>query len=189
MKKPLLLLTALLTAFAPMTGIAQSQAALLPTQITKAAPRAKHDAYARAAADIQTQLNKQGLNAALGRNKEIVSISMPCAAIFAACSDTAMLESGAKVMNCLLPYVSQPKRLQVVVCVHSDDTGSADYQQDITNNRANLICGYLAEAAKLDDVAHLVAVGMGHSQPLGPDDSIERRSRNRRLEVFIVPVF
>lgn len=189
MKKPLLLILALLCICAPMTLAAPQTAnqQALPEIIAKPAPKAKSSAYVKAASDIKTKLADYG--ATLTRNKEVVVLSMPCSRLFAANSDTALLATGEQLLHNLLPYAKQPQRLRLVVIVHSDRTGSEEYQLQLSTNRANCICGYIADQCKLDDASNLVPIGMGHQMPLSDDDSIINRSRNRRLEIYIVPVF
>lgn len=191
MKKPLFLLLSALCAAAPLSYAAPQTATqqALPEVIARPAAKSKASAYVKAAADIQSKLANQKLPATLTRNKEVVVVALPCSRIFAANSDTLMLDDADALLHNLLPYAKQPQRLQIVVAVHSDNTGSEEYQLQLTTNRANYICGEIADKCQLGNANNLVPVGLGHSCPLADDESIGNRSRNRRVEIYIVPVF
>ena len=64
---------------------------------------------------------------------------------------------------------------------HTDDTGSADANQTLSERRAEAVRAYLVG----DGIAEgrLEAVGFGQSQPAVPNDTPEARQQNRRVEL------
>lgn len=67
---------------------------------------------------------------------------------------------------------------------HTDDVGSAEYNQKLSERRALAVHDYLVEAGL--DEAILTVEGFGKSQPLVEGTSDEARAKNRRVELGIV---
>ena len=67
---------------------------------------------------------------------------------------------------------------------HTDDVGSVEYNQALSDQRAEAVAAYLVEAGIPEGV--LATKGLGKTSPLveGTDD--EARQRNRRVELAIV---
>lgn len=67
---------------------------------------------------------------------------------------------------------------------HTDDVGSVEYNQGLSEQRAEAVRGYLVESGIQPEV--LTIQGLGKTSPLveGTDD--EARQRNRRVELAIV---
>ncbi len=67
---------------------------------------------------------------------------------------------------------------------HTDNIGSADYNPRPSEQRAQVVRDYLAEAGIDPDV--MSTMGLGKSSPLVEASDPESRQRNRRVEVAIV---
>ena len=67
---------------------------------------------------------------------------------------------------------------------HTDDGGSAEYNQRLSERRAQAVYDYLVEAGLSPDI--LSVQGHGKSRPLVPGSSEEARAKNRRVELGIV---
>lgn len=67
---------------------------------------------------------------------------------------------------------------------HTDDTGSAEYNQSLSERRAKAVGDYL-EAAGLP-AAIMEVKGFGKSNPRAPNKTAEGRQKNRRVEIGIV---
>jgi outer membrane protein OmpA-like peptidoglycan-associated protein len=74
--------------------------------------------------------------------------------------------------------------LKVEVGGHTDDRGADDYNQALSQRRADAVLGYLVEHGV--DAAGLSAVGYGEAQPVDGNDTDEGRERNRRVELKIL---
>jgi outer membrane protein OmpA-like peptidoglycan-associated protein len=66
---------------------------------------------------------------------------------------------------------------------YTDSVGSEEYNQGLSERRANSVMAYLA--ARGIDSTRLSASGMGRSDPVAGDDSGAGRQQNRRVEVII----
>src|SRR5262245_21744923 len=67
---------------------------------------------------------------------------------------------------------------------HTDDVGSAAYNQALSERRARAVYDYLMKAGLSKDI--LSAQGHGKSRPLVPGTSEAARAKNRRVELGIV---
>jgi outer membrane protein OmpA-like peptidoglycan-associated protein len=76
-------------------------------------------------------------------------------------------------------------RLFQTVAIHgyTDSRGSEEYNQGLSERRANSVKAYLA--AQGVDSTRLSASGMGQADPAAGNDSVAGRQRNRRVEVII----
>ncbi|MDF2176697.1 OmpA family protein [Aliiglaciecola sp. CAU 1673] len=90
----------------------------------------------------------------------------------------AVLDDVANVLN------KYPKTT-VVVEGHTDDVGSAESNQSLSEARANAVRGYLV--SRQVDARRITTIGMGEYQPVVPNDSDANRQTNRRVEVKIIP--
>lgn len=67
---------------------------------------------------------------------------------------------------------------------HTDDVGSAEYNQKLSERRAQAVMDYLVEAGLPRSI--LSVTGHGKSRPLVTGTSDEARAKNRRVELGIV---
>lgn len=66
---------------------------------------------------------------------------------------------------------------------HTDNVGGADYNQKLSENRANAVKKYLVDKGVKAD--RITAKGFGLSKPIATNDTPEGRSKNRRVEFLI----
>jgi hypothetical protein len=71
--------------------------------------------------------------------------------------------------------------LKIEIQGHTDNQGSADYNQDLSQRRAQTVKTYLV--ANGTDDSRLAAKGYGFSQPVASNDTKEGRAKNRRVEL------
>jgi outer membrane protein OmpA-like peptidoglycan-associated protein len=67
---------------------------------------------------------------------------------------------------------------------HTDDVGSATYNKDLSERRAQSVVRYLV--AKGVDRGRLVAAGFGEERPIAPNKTALGRAKNRRVEFTIL---
>jgi outer membrane protein OmpA-like peptidoglycan-associated protein len=99
-------------------------------------------------------------------------------------SGRADLKPGAmgnlnELVNFLVKY---PDRT-VAIHGYTDSLGSEEYNQGLSERRANSVKAYLADRGI--DSTRLSASGMGQSAPVAGNDSAAGRQQNRRVEVTI----
>jgi OOP family OmpA-OmpF porin len=66
---------------------------------------------------------------------------------------------------------------------HTDASGPADYNQALSERRANAVLDYLVAAGI--DADRLTAVGYGEAQPIDTNDTEEGRAHNRRVSAAL----
>ncbi|WP_068073299.1 OmpA family protein [Novosphingobium lentum] len=69
---------------------------------------------------------------------------------------------------------------------HTDSTGSDTYNQALSERRAQAVANYLTSHGV--NPARIRSQGFGETQPVASNATEEGRSRNRRVEIKIVPV-
>ncbi len=69
---------------------------------------------------------------------------------------------------------------------HTDSTGSDAYNQTLSQNRASTVGNYLASRGVSQ--ARIRTQGFGETMPVASNETVDGRTRNRRVEVKIVPV-
>lgn len=90
-----------------------------------------------------------------------------------------VLEDVAKVLN------KYPKTT-LMVEGHTDDVGSAESNQKLSEARANSVKNFLL--GQQVDYRRITTVGLGEYQPLIDNNSEANRQRNRRVELKILPL-
>ncbi len=73
---------------------------------------------------------------------------------------------------------------KVQIFGHTDDIGSAEYNQKLSLRRAEAVRNYLVEAGL--DPSIVTVKGFGKSNPLVEGTSAEARAKNRRVEIGII---
>lgn len=68
---------------------------------------------------------------------------------------------------------------------HTDSTGSAAYNQTLSENRAKSVSSYLIGRGV--EVNRIQAMGYGFSRPIADNSTAAGRAMNRRVEVLIIP--
>jgi outer membrane protein OmpA-like peptidoglycan-associated protein len=66
---------------------------------------------------------------------------------------------------------------------HTDSVGGDDFNQQLSERRADSVRDYLAEAGV--PASSITAHGFGKTQPVASNDSAEGRQRNRRVELVV----
>lgn len=89
------------------------------------------------------------------------------------------------VLDQLAMSISQYPGTIVRVEGHTDSTGSAAYNQALSENRAASAAGYLIQRGV--DSTRIEAVGYGFTRPIADNNTVEGRAQNRRVEILIIP--
>ena len=73
--------------------------------------------------------------------------------------------------------------LNVKVEGHTDNIGSEDYNQKLSDQRAETVRGFMVSQGVSPDI--ITAQGFGKSQPVVSNDTAGGRSKNRRVELVV----
>jgi outer membrane protein OmpA-like peptidoglycan-associated protein len=74
----------------------------------------------------------------------------------------------------------------VHIAGHTDSTGSAEFNQQLSENRANSVRAALSARGVISE--RLLTTGYGESLPIADNDTEEGRQENRRVEITLQPV-
>lgn len=147
---------------------------------------------------IQKFQNKEGKNRLLNgrynpkgectveayRNKEVLLITIPASLLFA--PNEQILKSGAgDYLGPIRRYLREPDMYRVMLVMHTDNTGSEAYRDSLTEQRVNAVFDWFEKSGS--DTSYLFSYALGDDMPLKPNDSMDNRAKNRRLEIYLVP--
>jgi len=134
-------------------------------------------------AKLREQL--QGTGVSVTRVGDQVVLNMPGNVTFA--TNSADVSAGFyPVLNSVALVVKKYSKTYVDVIGNTDSTGSADYNQRLSERRALSVSRYL-ESQGVQPV-RLATRGLGESAPIASNDSPDGRSLNRRVEIVLTPL-
>jgi outer membrane protein OmpA-like peptidoglycan-associated protein len=85
----------------------------------------------------------------------------------------------AKIAGILLVF----KTSNVIVEGHTDNQGAAEYNQKLSERRAENVMNFLIEQGVGQD--RLTAVGYGLTKPIADNSTKEGRQKNRRVDLIV----
>jgi outer membrane protein OmpA-like peptidoglycan-associated protein len=96
----------------------------------------------------------------------------------------AELKPGAVLdLDRLADFLRRYPERTAVVEGHTDSVGGEDYNQGLSQRRAEAVRAYLLRMGV--DAARITATGMGESAPVAPNESAAGRQQNRRVEIIV----
>lgn len=112
-------------------------------------------------------------------------VNLPESVTFATDSAAVRPDLQADLRSIAANLVSYPNsRIQVLG--HTDDTGSAAYNFDLSQLRAQAVRDILVGAGVPGN--RIAAVGMGEDRPIASNATVSGRAQNRRVEIIITPL-
>lgn len=158
----------------------------LDDNIATPAVPSKAKPYVRQAMDqLRRMLIKNKLAAVASRDGEVVELSIPCDELFSPMS-TELKASAFNILRPVATIAREPLKYKILVAVHTDDTGDAQYADSISAARANAIDDAIWQLVDEHETS-VIPYGIGKDEPIGPNTSRKSRAANRRAEIFIVP--
>jgi outer membrane protein OmpA-like peptidoglycan-associated protein len=88
------------------------------------------------------------------------------------------------VLNSVGAVLYKYKDTRIRVIGHTDSTGAADYNYNLSNRRASSVANFLASHGL--DQGRIISQGMGPDQPIADNNTEQGRAQNRRVELEIV---
>lgn len=99
--------------------------------------------------------------------------------------DSAKLRSGEiRKLNEVVSFAEKYKDAQLESSGHTDSIGTEEYNQKLSEGRAESVKAYLVKKGVAAD--RIVTVGYGESKPMASNETSEGRELNRRVEVCTV---
>lgn len=136
----------------------------------------------RQAAELRQSINNP--NISVTNNGSFLTVNMPQDLLFAV--DSAALRPDLRsdlsvVAQSLLRYPNS--RIEVIG--HTDNTGSAAYNYDLSQRRANSVAQVLTQNGV--PFGRITTIGRGFDQPIASNATPQGRALNRRVEIIIRP--
>ena len=136
----------------------------------------------RQAADLRRQLGDDRI--IIDNTGSQLIVTMPQDILFA--TDSATLRPDLQGdIQALGRNLQQYPNTTVAVIGHTDSTGDAAYNQDLSERRARSVAGVLIGTGVSG--ARIQAIGRGESQPVASNNTEIGRQQNRRVEIVITP--
>ena len=121
-------------------------------------------------------------NAKVERVEEGIKLTFESGILFGFDSYSLTPESQKSVME-LADILNKYPDTNLIIEGHTDNTGSASYNQGLSERRANAVTNYLKTKGVSED--RLTTQGMGLSNPVDTNETEAGRAKNRRVEIAI----
>lgn len=132
----------------------------------------------------QLRDNLQGSRIEIDRRGDDIVLNMPSGVTFG--FDSAELTSEAlSSLNEVANVLTQYQDTRVNIAGHTDSTGEANYNQQLSERRAQAVGSYLTQNGVSS--ARLNTSGYGATQPVASNDNEQGRAQNRRVEITLSP--
>ncbi|MDE6077808.1 MAG: OmpA family protein [Muribaculaceae bacterium] len=118
------------------------------------------------------------------RNKEVLLITIPAHLLFNP-NETDLKKGASEYLAPIRRYLKEPDTYRVMLVMHTDNTGSEHYREQLTADRVNSVFDWYENSGS--DTRYLFSYALSDDMPLRPNDSMDNRDKNRRLEIYLVP--
>lgn len=152
---------------------------------TPAVPAKNSNTIIRHMQRIGAVYSKHGLEVKPVRKGEVLKIVVPCNVLFEP-NDTVLSMKASQTLNAFKDLVKLPELYKILIVVHSDNTGSDEYLDNLTHARANAIDQYF-ESIYRNSNLNIIPYGVGNDEPRQDNNSISARDANRRVDFYIIP--
>lgn len=137
----------------------------------------------REAEALRQRLRATGVS--VTRSGDQIILNMPGNVTFA--TDSADISSSFyAVLDSVAIVLNDYEKTYVDVVGHTDSTGRADYNQQLSVRRAQSVADYLMSREVIPE--RLVVTGRGQTQPIASNETPEGRALNRRVEIVLTPL-
>lgn len=133
----------------------------------------------------ELERNLEGTGATVTNTGEEIRVNLPAGVTFAfdrAEIQPQFVEPLTRVSRTLAQYESS----LIDVVGHTDSVGSAAYNQDLSQRRADTVADFMSRRGVLP--ARIAAFGRGEDQPVASNETESGRALNRRVEIVITPL-
>lgn len=127
----------------------------------------------------------EGTGVSVTRIGDNITLNMPSSITFA----TNSADLNGQFYNALggvAMVLKEYNKTVIEVAGHTDSTGSDQYNQQLSERRAQSVANYLIGQGITQQ--RLLTVGAGESRPVASNDTEAGRAQNRRVEMTIVPI-
>jgi outer membrane protein OmpA-like peptidoglycan-associated protein len=100
-------------------------------------------------------------------------------------SNSALLtQNGKTSLERILLFMNENPIISLQIIAHTDNEGELSYNQILSEKRAKAVCQFLIENGI--DATRMIAIGKGEKEPKVENTNTENKSKNRRVEFFVI---
>jgi len=133
--------------------------------------------------ELRAQLQNTGVS--VTRNGDNIILNMPGNITFATGSSDINADFFS-VLNSVALVVNKYEKTYIDIVGHTDNVGSAEMNQRLSEARANSVARYLESQKVLSQ--RIVTSGVGMNNPVASNSTPEGRAQNRRVEIVLTPI-
>jgi OmpA-OmpF porin, OOP family len=130
--------------------------------------------------DIQLKKRPKNANVTVGKGEIVIKQQIQ----FAVDSAVILPTSNGLLTEIADALIKNPRIRKLEVQGHTDNTGTADHNKQLSDDRASAVVAWLTSHGVAAD--RLTAKGYGQTKPLVPNVTAANRGRNRRVQFIIV---
>jgi outer membrane protein OmpA-like peptidoglycan-associated protein len=134
-------------------------------------------------AELRAEL--QGTGVSVSRAGDNITLNMPGNVTFAT-NSSDLNAAFFDVLNSVSKVLKEYNKTVVEVAGHTDSSGSDEYNQSLSERRANSVAQYLKSQSV--DSQRMIIIGLGEAMPVADNARAEGKQANRRVEITMVPV-
>lgn len=118
------------------------------------------------------------------RDDEVILITIPSDELFLP-NDTLLAPSAPARLSPIVSLLRDPEMMKMVYAIHTDNTGSPNYNMYLSHERNNSLYDWLLDNISEDQI--VIPYEFGDTEPMVPNDTRDGRAENRRVEFYLIP--
>ena len=135
--------------------------------------------------EMKLRQQLEGTGVSVTRMGDNITLNMPGNITFAVDSADISADFYA-VLDSVALVLKEFNKTLVEVAGHTDSTGTEQYNQQLSERRADSVAAYLASRKVTGE--RLMVLGAGEAYPIASNETAAGRQLNRRVEITIVPL-
>ena len=129
---------------------------------------------------------KNGCNIETMRSGEVIIITIPTDLLFLP-NERTLIDDCDNFLSPIQRYLKTPDFYRVLLVMHTDDTGSETYTDELSLDRVDAVFDWFE--THNTNTTYLFPTASGASEPLfgTKNNTVKNRAKNRRLEIYLIP--
>lgn len=129
---------------------------------------------------------KNGCNIETMRSGEVIIITIPTDLLFLP-NERNLIGDCDNLLSPIQRYLKTPDFYRVLLVMHTDDTGSETYTDELSLDRVDAVFDWFE--THNTNTTYLFPTASGASEPLfgTKNNTVKNRAKNRRLEIYLIP--
>ena len=115
------------------------------------------------------------------KEEVIAKVQKAAGQIFFATGKDVLLKKSHAQLNEVVKLLEEDPTLKLDIAGHTDDVGAEDFNQVLSEKRANSVRNYMTGKGISED--RITATGYGEAQPIADNKTAAGRAKNRRVEL------